>query len=269
MDILTRIVARKKEEIEAARRHIPVERLREKARQRSDLRPFYAALERPGPRGANIIAEIKRASPSKGPLRTDLDPARLARDYSEGGAAALSILTDRDFFQGSPEDLIAARQAVRLPVLRKDFLICDYQIYESCVMGADAVLLICRILSPRQLQDLLVLSRSLGMDALVEIHTPKDLEMVRQSGARLIGINNRNLATFDTDIGTAMTMARQLSPGQIPVAASGIQNKDDIQDNLTQGIFNFLIGETLVRAESPTSQLEALLPGPPFDKNDS
>jgi indole-3-glycerol phosphate synthase len=262
VDILTRIVARKKEEIESARRRKPLEPLREAAARLRDNRPFYDALKQPGPHGANIIAEIKRASPSKGPLRIDLDPARLARDYAAGGAVALSVLTDRDFFQGRPEDLIAARQAVQLPVLRKDFLICDYQIYESRAMGADAVLLICRILSGGQLADLLSLSHSLNMDALVEIHTTDDLEMARSSGARLIGINNRNLATFDTDIRTAMAMARRLSPGQIPVTASGIEGLPDVQANLAHGVFNFLVGESLVRADNPIERLRSLLPLP-------
>ena len=263
MDILTRIVSRKKEEIEEARQRMPLDRLRQRAAERNDQRPFYEALATPGGRGANIIAEIKRASPSKGPLRIDLDPADLARAYARGGAAALSVLTDRDFFQGSPEDLMIARKSVELPVLRKDFLISDYQIYESCVMGADAILLICRILSPDQLSDHLDLGRSLGMDALVEIHTAEDLEMVRTSGARLVGINNRNLATFDTDIDTAMTMARQLAPGQIPVAASGIAGRDDVQANIAQGVFNFLIGESLVRSEDPAGKLAAMLPQSP------
>jgi indole-3-glycerol phosphate synthase len=263
VDILTRIVARKKEEIEETRRRKPLDRLREEAACRGDQRPFYDALKKPGPHGANIIAEIKRASPSKGPLRGNLDPARLARDYAAGGAAALSVLTDRDFFQGSAEDLLAARQAVQLPVLRKDFLIDDYQVYESRAMGADAVLLICRILSPQQLEHLLALSRSLGMDALVEIHTEDDLGMVRTSGARLIGINNRNLATFDTDIHNAMAMARRLAPEQSAVAASGIATLEDIQANLAHGVFNFLIGESLVRADNPVQHLRSLLPHPP------
>lgn len=260
MDILSQIVSRKKEEIQDAQRQKSLARLREAASKRNDRRSFYEALKQPGQHGANIIAEIKRASPSKGPLRTDLDPAALARAYAAGGAAALSVLTDHDFFQGSPEDLITARQAVHLPVLRKDFLISDYQIYESAEMGADAVLLICRILSQQQLSDLLALSRSLDMDALVEIHTIEDLEMVQSSNARLIGINNRNLATFDTDIRTAMTMAQRLSPGQVPVAASGIRGIDDVQANLAQGVFNFLIGESLVRADDPASHLASLLP---------
>jgi indole-3-glycerol phosphate synthase len=263
VDILTRIVARKKDEIETARRQLPLECLRETATRQRGGRSFYQALAQPGPFGANVIAEIKRASPSKGPLRMDLDPAHLARQYAEGGAAALSVLTDRDFFHGSPEDLVTARRAVQLPVLRKDFLISAYQIYESRAMGADAVLLICRILSARQLDQLLDLSRELGMDALVEIHTAEDLEMARSCGARLIGINNRNLATFDTDIRNAMDMAQNLAPGQIPVAASGIEDAADIQANLTHGVFNFLIGEHLVRAENPAERLRSLLPHPP------
>jgi len=267
VDILTQIVSRKKEEIEDARRQKPLAQLREAASDRIDYRSFYDALKQPGRHGANIIAEIKRASPSKGPLRIDLDPAALARAYAAGGAAALSVLTDRDFFKGSPEDLRTARQSVQLPVLRKDFLISDYQVYESGAMGADAVLLICRILSPAQLSELLALSRSLGMDVLVEIHTPDDLEMAQASGARLIGINNRNLATFDTDIRTAMTMAQRLSPGQIPVAASGIEGIDDVQANLAQGVFNFLIGESLVRADNPTTRLASLLPDSPSPIN--
>jgi indole-3-glycerol phosphate synthase len=265
VDILTRIVNRKKEEIEEARRRKPLERLRAEAARPWDGRSFYDALKTPGPYGANIIAEIKRASPSKGPLRIDLDPVDLAREYAAGGAAALSILTDRDFFRGGPEDLVAAREAVGLPVLRKDFLISDYQIYESRAMGADAVLLISRILSREQLDSLLALSHNLGMDALVEIHTDQDLETARMSGARLIGINNRNLATFDTNIGNAMTMAQRLSSDQIPVAASGINSLKDVQANLDNGIFNFLIGESLVRSEDPARKLASLLPNRPSE----
>ncbi len=264
MDILTRIVSRKKEEMEVARRKMPLHRLREAAARRSDQRPFYDALKQPGICGANIIAEIKRASPSKGPLHIDLDPADLARAYAAGGAAALSVLTDRDFFKGRPEDLMAARAAVDLPVLRKDFLISEYQLYESRAMGADAVLLICRILSPGQLAELLDLTRSLGMNALVEIHTAADLEMIEGIGAHLIGINNRNLATFDTDIETAMTMAQRLAPGQVPVAASGITGGEDVQANLKHGIFNFLVGESLVRAKNPSALLASMLPKPPI-----
>jgi indole-3-glycerol phosphate synthase len=259
MDILKRIVAHKQEEVAAAAQRVPPDTLRRQARDTEPRRPFFKALERPGPAGVNIIAEIKRASPSKGPLCPDLDAARTARAYHAGGAAALSVLTDRPFFQGGPEDLVSAREAVPLPVLRKDFLIDAYQVYESLVMGADAVLLICRILSQDRLEELLALCRDVGLDTLVEIHTPEDLTAVRRAGAPLVGINNRNLATFETDLNTAMGLARDLDPAQVPVAASGIGGPADIRRNLQCGIFNFLIGETLVRAGDPTAALRAMI----------
>jgi indole-3-glycerol phosphate synthase len=259
MDILTRIVARKNEEVAAAVKTQPLETLRAKALACGARRPFFKALQHPGPDGVNIIAEIKRASPSKGLLHANLDAAQTAAAYHAGGAAALSVLTDRDFFQGGAEDLQDARAAVPLPVLRKDFIVEEYQVYESVVMGADAVLLICRILSPRRLRDLLAVCRQLDLDTLVEIHTPEDLEVARAVSAPLVGINNRNLATFDTDLNTAMGLARGLNADQVPVAASGIGGPDDIRRNLNGGIFNFLIGETLVRAEDPAAVLEAMI----------
>ena len=259
MDILKRIVAHKQDEVAAAARQVPLDTLRRQARDMEPRRPFIKALEHPGPTGVNIIAEIKRASPSKGPLCPDLDAARTARAYHTGGAAALSVLTDGPFFQGSPQDLVAARAAVPLPVLRKDFLIDAYQVYESLVMGADAVLLICRILSHHRLEQLLALCRDVGLDTLVEIHTPEDLAAVRKAGAPLVGINNRNLATFETDLNTAMGLARDLDPAQVPVAASGIGGPADIRRNLQCGIFNFLIGETLVRADDPAAALREMI----------
>lgn len=259
MDILTRIVAHKKDEVNTSARQLPLSMLRDQALAAGGRRPFFGALKHPGPTGVNVIAEIKRASPSKGMLNEDLDAARTARAYHAGGAAALSVLTDRLFFKGGRADLQNARTATPLPVLRKDFLVDEYQVYESVVMGADAVLLICRILSPRQLNELLALCRELDLDTLVEIHTREDLEMAREAQAPLVGINNRNLKTFDTDLNTAMEMARALNPEQVPVAASGIEGPADIRHNLAAGIFNFLIGETLVRAEDPTTTLQALI----------
>ncbi len=259
MDILARIVEHKKEEVAAAARRRPLEVLREKAQEAERRRPFFKALEHPGPGGVNIIAEIKRASPSKGMLCEDLDAERTARAYHEGGAAAISVLTDRTFFKGGPQDLQAARASTPLPVLRKDFLIDAYQVYESLVMGADAVLLICRILSARQLQDLMRLCRQLELDTLVEIHSREDLEMARAVQAPLVGINNRNLSTFETDLNTAMDLGRHLDATQIPVAASGIEGPADIRRNLESGIHNFLIGETLVRADEPASALAQMI----------
>jgi len=260
MDILTRIVAHKREEVADAARRLPLATLRRRVQEEAlDCpRPFFATLRRPGPSGINIIAEIKRASPSKGLLAPDLDATQTARRYAAGGAAALSVLTDQEFFKGAAADLQAARRATALPVLRKDFLVDEYQLYESRLMGADAVLLICRILSPAQLAHLVGLSRELGMDTLVEIHRQEDLAIAAQTGAGLIGINNRDLATFATDIATAMQLASRLSADQVPVAASGIRSPADIQRNLRCGIFNFLIGETLVRAPDPVSVLRDL-----------
>lgn len=258
MDILDRIVATKKEETQTAAARTPLEELKARCRGLPPARPFFEILCRPGPSGVNIIAEIKRRSPSKGDLNPGLDPKIQAQAYEKGGAAALSVLTDRPYFSGSPEDLAAARSAVALPVLRKDFLLSDYQVYESRAMGADAVLLICRILSAGQYTELLALAHELGMTALVEIHTADDLAMAAASGARLIGINNRNLASFDTDIRTAERLSSGLNPNQVPVAASGIQSRADIELNLSAGIFNFLIGESLVRSDDPARLLEEL-----------
>ena len=258
MNILDRIVERKKEEIAAAEKKVPEAVLRKAAGDRGSRRPFLKVLEQPGPDGIHIIAEIKRASPSKGPIRPDLVPETYAGLYEQGGASALSVLTDRSFFQGGPEDLEAARKAVSLPVLRKDFFISSYQIVESAVMGADAVLLITRILSQKQLKDYLDLAAAVHLDALVEVHTEADIETACRAGAVLIGINNRNLTSFQTDIQTAVQMVGKLEPHQIPVAESGIHSREDIVTLQKAGIWNFLIGESLVRAKDPKRFLRTL-----------
>jgi indole-3-glycerol phosphate synthase len=257
--ILDAIVAQKHREIAVLLEKTPETTLKELARRPREHRPFLERLRQPGQTGVNIIAEIKRASPSKGPICPDLDPAALARSYESGGAACLSVLTDKQFFLGSPEDLKTARSATQLPVLRKDFLIAPCQIYESCNLGADAVLLIARILSEAQLKELLGLSRSLGMDALVEVHSEPDVAASIRSGASLIGINNRNLQTFHTDIATSTQLVSKLTPDQIPVAASGIQHRQDIERLLKFGIFNFLVGESLVRSRDPAEAVELLM----------
>jgi indole-3-glycerol phosphate synthase len=257
-DILTKIIERKNEEIIEAKTKIPQSEMRRKALTISGQRFFFQNLKQPG---INIIAEIKRASPSKGPINMDLDPAYLARAYENGGAAALSVLTDNHFFKGSFQDLKLARAAVSLPVLRKDFIISDYQVYESAVIGADAILLIARCLSENLLKELIVLSNELKMDALVEIHRAYDLEIATRAGAELIGINNRNLQTFETDINTAMHLVSLLKDYQIPVAASGIKNRKDIEKNLDFGLNNFLIGESLVRATDPVRLMTELRGG--------
>ena len=257
-DILERIVQAKQAEVAAARREVPLARLRGEAEARRDLRPFHDALRAPGPSGVNVIAEIKRASPSKGVICENLDPGRLAEAYAAGGARAISVLTERNFFSGSTEDLKQARSSSGLPVLRKDFIFCDYQVYESAAMGADAVLLIVRILDPQRLADLIRLASSLGLAALVEIYTETDLEAAARAGARLVGINNRNLKSFETDLGHTLKFLPRLQPGQVAVAASGIRTREDIRRYQAHGVFNFLIGESLVRSENPEGFLRML-----------
>jgi indole-3-glycerol phosphate synthase len=258
-DILSEIVTRKEADVAAARREISFEEVRARAEAAPSPRPFLKQFIDENRFGVNIIAEVKRASPSKGPIRPDLDPGKLAGSYATGGAAAISVLTDAPYFMGSLADLAAARAAVALPVLRKDFILSDYQVYESRAWEADALLLIVRILPRQQLQALYKLSKSLKMDVLLEIHDESELQTARAVGARLIGINNRNLKSFDTDTRTAMRLADRLGPGRIPVAASGITGKADIALNLAAGINSFLVGESLVRAKDPANMLREMV----------
>ncbi len=258
-DILSKIIAERTGQIQAAQKMVPETVLRKKAENRTDYRAFMEPFVSGPDDRVNIIAEIKRASPSKGIIRADLDAASCAVAYENGGAVALSVLTEPAYFQGSIEDLQAARDATRLPVLRKDFTVSTYQIYETAAIGADALLLIVRVLLAEQLKDYLDLARELHIDALVEVHTLEDMEIATESGATLIGINNRNLKSFDTDIRTAMDMVARFSPGQVPVAASGITSRADIDANLKAGIRNFLVGESLVRAADPEKKLRELI----------
>jgi indole-3-glycerol phosphate synthase len=258
-DFLQLIIEKKRREIREAQKELSENQIREKAEaHQREKRPFHAVLSGADGDRIHIIAEIKRASPSKGDIRPDLDPFQLAGLYEKGGASALSVLTDTSFFKGSFGDFQQARQGSSLPMLRKDFLISPYQFYESVLLGADAVLLIARILSREQLKDYLMLCRELNLDALVEIHNPEDLENAIWAKAVLIGINNRNLSSFDTDIHIAMDLVSRLEPYQIPVAASGIRGREDIVRNLQYGIRNFLIGETLVRSKDPAGLIQSL-----------
>lgn len=254
-DILSRIVATTREAVAAAERQVPMDELMARVHDASPVRPFLPVND---PRPISIIAEIKRASPSKGPIRIDLDPAETAAAYEQGGAAALSVLTDAPYFKGSADDLIAARAAVSLPVLRKDFIVDEYQVYEARCWGADAVLLIARILTPEVMADLCGCVQELGMAPLVEIHTEADLDCVPE-GARLIGINNRDLKSFNTSLDTAIGLAARLAHHQVPVAASGISAPEDIARNLPHGIRHFLIGESLVRSADPAAFLQRLM----------
>lgn len=258
-DILKKIVARKRDEITQAQRNTPISKLKATAAERKDFRSLFNALKRPD--RVHVIAEIKRASPSKGNIRADLDPALLAGAYERGGAAALSVLTDKAFFKGSLDDLSSAKSAVSIPVMRKDFIISEYQVYESAAAGADAVLLIVRILTNQQLEQLLDLCRELSLEALVEVHTRDDLQIALKTGVNLIGINNRNLASFETDVNIAAEMAEAIGPDRIAVAASGISSRKHIEQNLKAKISRFLIGESLVRSDNPENFLKHLING--------
>ncbi len=259
MNILQQIVEYKKQEIAKAKNRLPENELRDQVFYPKKRRPFVKQLLEPGPFGVNVIAEIKRASPSRGIIRPDLDVAKYASDYELGGASALSVLTDRRYFSGSIEDLKKARKSVSIPVLRKDFLISSYQIYESSVIGADALLLIVRILSQQQLKDYMDLCIEIGMDVLVETHSEKDIETATLAGARLIGINNRNLSSFKTNVETSAKLVSILNQGQVAVAESGIKGRQDIEKLREAGIWNFLVGESLVRAPDARAFLQFLL----------
>ncbi|ADH85156.1 indole-3-glycerol phosphate synthase TrpC [Desulfurivibrio alkaliphilus] len=250
--ILDRIVARKKEEIAALKRR----GLGAPADEPDPPRGFIAALT--GCSEVAVIAELKKASPSKGVIRPDFDPAAIAAAYQRGGAAALSILTDVDFFQGSLAYIPQVRRLVPLPVLRKDFLLDPLQVEEASRYGADAILLIAAILTVPQMEELRLQAEELGMDVLVEIHDEAEAEQALAAGARLIGVNNRDLRDFSMDLNTTFRL-RKLIPPTIPlVSESGIRDHADITALAAHGIAAALVGETLMRAEDPGQALLAL-----------
>jgi indole-3-glycerol phosphate synthase len=218
-------------------------------------RPFRAALGAPG---MSIIAEIKRRSPSKGPLAPDLDPAVLAKTYEAAGAACLSVLTDEAFFGGSVPDLRAARSATALPVLRKDFTVCAHDVCDARIMGADAVLLIVAALDDRELAELHALATQVGLDTLVEVHDEAELDRALGIGATLIGVNQRDLVTFEVDTDRAVRVAGRMPEGVVRVAESGVRDAQDARRLAEAGFHAVLVGETLVTADDPAATLVAL-----------
>ncbi|MFH0964678.1 MAG: indole-3-glycerol phosphate synthase TrpC [Planctomycetota bacterium] len=252
--ILDEILHNKRKEVDEAKRLRPLPR--PPAGPRPDRRDFRLALATGGIR---IIAEVKRASPSAGVLCADLDPAQLARTYEDAGASALSVLTDAKFFHGSLADLRSARAACALPVLRKDFLIDPYQVYEANDAGADAILLIVRALGAEALEKLLHASRSAGLDALVEVHDQQEARIALDAGAGIIGVNNRDLATFLTDVRRTLEVAPLVRGKAILVSESGIRTREDVMRLEEAGVNAVLIGETLVRAADPREVLRTLL----------
>ncbi len=252
--ILERIFAAKRAELEAERAAVPLEAIREAARRASQPRDFLAALRSCRPA---IIAEIKRASPSKGDILPSLDPAAVARDYAAAGAAAISVLTDRHF-KGSLEDLRAVREAVDLPLLRKDFIFNSYQLYQARAAGADCILLIAAMLKEAEMRALYVEARELRLQALVEVHNEDELRAAIRAGAEIVGINNRDLHTFVTDIAVTERLLGGYRGTALVVSESGIDMPEDIRRLDHAGARAFLIGESLLRGGDPHHKLEAL-----------
>ena len=258
-DILDRIVAVKREEVAAAINRKSLAMVRADAESRVLTRDFMAAMRAKIASGhAAVIAEIKKASPSKGVLRQDFIPADIAQSYAEQGAACLSVLTDVQFFQGCVDYLKQARASCQLPVLRKDFIVDAYQVYESRVMGADAVLLIASCLDDAQMKDFEAIARSLDMAVLVEVHDAPELERALKLKTPLIGINNRNLKTFEVSLETTLTLMRSVPAEHLLVTESGIHTRDDVLRMGAAGINAFLVGEAFMRAPDPGAALASL-----------
>ena len=259
-DILQRILARKGEEIAERSAVLPLAELAARTADLPPTRGFAAAIEdrldagRPA-----VIAEVKKASPSKGVIRADFDPAAIARSYAAGGAACLSVLTDRDFFQGSEEYLKQVRAACALPLLRKDFIIDPYQVYEARMIGADCILLIVAALDDAAMLELSLLAAELDLDVLCEVHDADELERALALPVPLIGVNNRNLRTFETSLDTSLALkARMWDDGRVLVAESGIHTREDVARLRAADIHAFLVGEAFMRADDPGLALDRL-----------
>jgi indole-3-glycerol phosphate synthase len=258
-DILTRILRVKAQEIAAAKAAVPLSALQQRVAAAPSTRDFVGAL-----RGAQalgkpaVIAEIKKASPSRGVLRPSFDPAAIAGSYERHGATCLSVLTDRDFFQGSLQDLEAARTACSLPLLRKDFVIDPYQVYEARLHGADCVLLIAAALTAERMGELEQLAHALGMAVLVEVHDADELDLALRLSTPLIGINNRDLRTFHTSLETTFSLLERIPPDRLPVTESGILQPAHVAAMRARGVHAFLVGEAFMRADDPGVELARL-----------
>ena len=258
-DILDTILARKVEEVAQRSRTRSLADLRAMVDGQAPTRGFVAAIQRRLDAGeAAVIAEVKKASPSKGVIRKDFDPAAIARSYEAGGATCLSVLTDIDFFQGSDAYLEAARGACTLPVLRKDFVIDPYQVHEARAIGADCILLIVAALDDGPLVEMANLAMELGMDVLVEVHDIDELERALQTGSALVGVNNRNLRTFNVSLDTTLALKDAVPRDRILVTESGIASQADVARMRAAGIDTFLVGESFMRAPDPGAALRQL-----------
>ncbi len=261
-DVLDRILAAKRREVEASRQRVPLEEIRERAARASAPRGFERALRariaegRPG-----VIAEIKRSSPSKGLIRADFDPVRIARSYEANGAACLSVLTDQEFFGGSRDDLVAARDACILPVLRKDFIVDPYQVFEARSWAADCILLIMDAAGDRELLELESLARKLGMDVLVECHDAGQLERALAFATPLIGINNRDLKTFETRLETTLALVSRVPANRLLVSESGIATPQDVARLRAAKVSAYLVGSAFMAADDPGKELKRVFSG--------
>ncbi len=260
--ILEQIIEHKQPEIAAAKSRVSFNELERSFPPVENTRGFAAALrDRIEQRQPAVIAEIKKASPSKGLIRKDFNPALLAKDYAENGATCLSILTDEKFFQGCNGDLQAARAACNLPVIRKDFIVDAYQVAESKALGADCILLIVAALQQSQLEELAAYANDIAIDILVEVHNQQEIERALKLNTELLGINNRNLHTFETKIQTTLELAQDIPAGKLIITESGINSVDDVKVMLDHGIYGFLIGESCMRASKPGAKLRELIFG--------
>ncbi|MBN2212103.1 MAG: indole-3-glycerol phosphate synthase TrpC [Sedimentisphaerales bacterium] len=263
-DILEKILAVKRNEIDAAQERISMGDLQKQAAGMPRCRNFYQVVSKKNPRGLNVIAEIKKASPSAGLIRTDFDPVKLAQLYAELGADAISVLTDESFFQGHLDYLRQVKAAVELPVLRKDFIIDPYQVYEARAAGADAILLIAEALEPGKLMDLLILAQELTLSVLLEVHEMESLLQLRSlvgfplGHYTLLGINNRNLKTMQTDLGNSLRLAELVDNKHELVSESGIKTRTDVERLMAAGFGGILIGETLMRADDIAAKFNEL-----------
>ena len=258
-DVLQRIVAAKRAEILAAKRRVAPLEMERRARAVAPPRDFVGALRAKVAAGhAAVIAEIKRASPSRGVLRADFDPASIAKGYESAGAACMSVLTDKEFFQGAGEHLEAARSACQLPALRKDFMLEPYQVFESRTLGADCILLIAAVLSLEAMLELEAVAGSLGMAVLVEVHDGAELNSAVALKTPLLGINNRNLRTFETRLETTLELLPHVPAGRMVVTESGILSPQHVSRMRAQGVHAFLVGEAFMRAPDPGAALQQL-----------
>jgi indole-3-glycerol phosphate synthase len=257
-DILARILDWKRQEVAIARQALPLVELRQRSTTLPPTRGLRQALQAQPDQKPRIIAEIKKASPSAGLIRADFDPVAIARIYERHGAAAISVLTDNKFFQGELQFLSAVRQQVQVPLLRKDFVIDPYQLYEARWYGADAVLLIAAALDVPQLVDLAALSQEIGLEPLVEVHTAAELEKALECSGRIIGINNRDLHTFHTDVATTLGLLQHIPPGYLVVSESGLKDHATMAHLAAHGVAAFLIGESLMREVDIGAKLDEL-----------